>query len=131
MLSECRRVLKPGGVIRLVTPDLRRLTHLLTGPLSDLEEAYLDYSVSAYGLPSGPNRAAQVVNNFMRAWGHQHVYDDASLREQLAAAGFRDVVTVSLDDSAHALLRGLAKHDRMPAGLLALESLVLEATNPR
>lgn len=131
MLGECRRVLKPGGVIRLVTPDLRRLTHLLTGPLSDLEEAYLDYSVNTYQLPSGPNRAVHVVNNFLRAWGHQHVYDEASLREQLAAAGFADVVAASMDDSAHACLRGLAKHDRMPAGLLALESLVLEATKPR
>jgi hypothetical protein len=72
-----------------------------------------------------------VVNNFMRAWGHQHVYDEASLREQLITAGFADVVATSLDDSAHPPLRGIAKHDRMPAGLLALESLVLEATRPR
>ena len=128
MLAECHRVLKPGGVIRLVTPDLRRLMHLLTGPLSDLEEAYLDYSITAYGLPSDRHRAVHVVNNFMRAWGHQHIYDEASLREQLAAAGFRDVVPAELDASAHGPLNGLAKHDRMPAGLLALESLVLEAT---
>ena len=131
MLFECRRVLKPGGVIRLVTPDLRRLMHLLAGPLSEIEEAYLDYSISAYRLPSGPSRAVHVVNNFMRAWGHQHIYDEAALREQLAVAGFRDVVSTSLDDSAHAPLRGLAKHDRMPAGLLAFESLVLEAAKPK
>ena len=130
MLAECRRVLKPGGVIRLVTPDLKRLTHLLTGPLSDLDEAYLDYSVRTYRLPPGPSRAEHVVNHFMRAWGHQHIYDEASLREQLTAAGFASVVAASLDDSTHACFRGIAKHDRMPEGLLALESLVLEATRP-
>lgn len=130
MLRECHRVLKPRGVIRLVTPDLRRLVHLLTGPLTALDEQYLDYSVSTYGLPNGPNRAAHVVNHFMRAWGHQHIYDEPSLREQLVAAGFAAVVATSLDDSVHSYLRGIAKHDRMPAGLLASESMVLEAVKP-
>lgn len=130
MLRECWRVLKPGATIRLVTPDLERLTRLLSGPLTDLERSYLDYCVRTYGLPDGPQPAVHVVNHFMRAWGHQFIYDGKTLRQQLAGAGFTDIVPAPLEDSTHRELSGLAKADRMPAGFLALESLVLEARKP-
>ena len=131
MLRECWRVLKPGGIIRLVTPDLQQLTRLLSGPLTELEQSYLDYCVRTFGLPAGPNRAVHVVNNFMRAWGHQFIYDEHTLREQLLGAGFTDVRTAPLEESAYRELTGIAKLDRMPAGFVALESLVLEACKPQ
>ena len=130
MLGECFRVLKPNAAIRLVTPNLGLLTRLLAERRTELEEAYLEYSVREYRLPASRSRAVHVVNNFVRAWGHQFIYDSASLHELVAEAGFVDLVTPALMSSTHPELCNLAISERMPTGFLDLESIVVEARKP-
>ena len=68
-----------------------------------------------------------VVNNFMRDWGHQFVYDAPVLRRCLEEAGFTGVTQPALMESPEPSLRGLEHAARMPEGFLAFESLVFEA----
>jgi glycosyltransferase involved in cell wall biosynthesis/predicted SAM-dependent methyltransferase len=84
LLSECVRVLCPGGVMRLSTPDLRVLIQAYEGSALD------------YWLDVGwrPRTVCDLVNEGMRAWGHQYLFDRARLTELLLQAGFASVAAV-------------------------------------
>ncbi len=128
MLRECHRVLRPGGVIRVVTPDLASLVGLLAGPRTSIGQAYYDYFLQEH-LPAGhPATEAAIANAFMRSWGHRFIYDEPTLRLSLEAAGFGEVVRRRLGESDHAALAGIEHEERYPPGLLDFESLALEAT---
>lgn len=68
-LMECVRVLKVGGVIRLSTPDLAIL-------VADYCQKRLDRWCADRWYPGSP---AQLLNEGMRNWGHQFIYDEPEL----------------------------------------------------
>lgn len=128
MLRECRRVLQPGpdgGKIRITTPDLAFLVALHAEPKSDLQERYVAWAARHSSL-SGTHDCF-VINNFVRAWGHQFIYDERTLRASLDEAGFTKIVRRKLNESEDSALSGLEHDSRMPTGFLALESMTLEA----
>jgi predicted SAM-dependent methyltransferase len=130
MLSECRRVLKPGGKLRISTPDLAFLLDLRTPDKSALQADYVAWSLREFVPETREAGDAAVINNFMRNWGHQFIYDEIALRAVLAAAGFTAITRRELGGSFDEALRGLENEGRMPPGFLKLESLILEATRP-
>jgi predicted SAM-dependent methyltransferase len=130
MLAECFRVLAPGGVVRMVTPDLDFLTALLRPEPDARLRAYIDYSVGAHRIYAPNADGISVFNNFVRAWGHQYIHSADSLGTLLERAGFTQIERASLNESAHDALSGLAKTDRMPPGFVEMESFVLEGTKP-
>lgn len=150
MLRESCRVLMPGGKVRIATPDLAFLSGLLGNELSPIQQRYIQWfhaqQPSAEAAPACERRtksnpsheralssqedAGFVVNQYMSAWELEVVYDEPMLRAALEAAGFGDATRRDLVESDEAALRGLANEKRMPAGLLRLESLTVEATKP-
>jgi predicted SAM-dependent methyltransferase len=135
MLKECFRVLKPGGRVRISTPDLAFLVDLYRPGKSVLQEEYVAWSQSVIGVPphldgAGRSRGREVfvINNFFRAWGHRFIYDEETLRTALEDAGFESVVRCALNESDDVLLQGLENDRRMPDGFLHLETLTLEGT---
>lgn len=115
-LRECFRVLRPGGVLRLLTPDLRAL----------IEKVYLRREsrhlrwCAAQLRTSGP---CEALNMHLRMNGeHRFVYDEEHLRRTLSETGFR-VETVRWNESRHRELRYLDLRD---FGL----NQFLEATRP-
>lgn len=97
-LCECRRVLKPQGVLRLLTPDLQRFAR-----------AYLhdpDWLVRIWnqfvGLPLKTESACEVFNLGMRL-ASRFQYDQPTLTRIAAACGLR-AYTVAFGQSAHASL---------------------------
>jgi predicted SAM-dependent methyltransferase len=130
MIRECFRVMRPGATIRIVTPDLAFLRSLLDGVEHPLRAAYFDFYKRRNRLDE-PFTATHLVNHFVRAWGHQFIYDRESLTELLARAGFRDVAVRAFNRSGVPALNGIAKVDRMPDGFVEMESLSVEATRPR
>lgn len=128
LLAECRRVLKPGGTLRVATLDFAFLVALYNPQKTALQQAYLDWSKQRH-LPWAPSAEdIYVINNSVRDWGHQFIYDDKAMRHALAAAGFIDMVRVPIMTSRIGDLCGLENQERSPPGLLALETMVFEAT---
>lgn len=130
MMHECFRVLKPGGTVRITTPDIRFLAALLDGELDATQQAYLAWSRDAF-LPEATGSAANfVVNNFFRDWGHQFIYDAPTLCNIFVQCGFEAIVRRDICVSDHRELAQLENVDRMPLGFLALESMTFEGSKP-
>jgi predicted SAM-dependent methyltransferase len=129
-LRECRRVLRPGGRIRVATPSLERLIGLYKPSLSDVQQRYLRWSVDEFVPDAGAPLPGFVVNNFLRDWGHEFVYDAQTLRHALETAGFIDVEEHDDGESADPWLTGLEGHLAEAPELNEYETIVLEARRP-
>jgi SAM-dependent methyltransferase len=128
MLAECRRVLRPGGRIRISCPDQQFIDRLL-GPveeLTHLERSYVDWACRHFGLAS----ARAVGHNLAAGFGHQHIYNVATLRIALETAGFHDITEHRIRESGDPELCNLENDGRMPPGFLQLETMTLEGVVP-
>lgn len=76
-LKSCYEALQPGGVLRISTPDLKSI-------MND----YRMKKTDRYAPTWSPTSPARFVNEGLRAWGHQFVYDQDELVEALTTAGF-------------------------------------------
>jgi predicted SAM-dependent methyltransferase len=138
LLSESWRVLKPGGRIRIATPDLALLARLVVAqaagedPTDPTAQRYLRWIADHF--LEGPEQAtpAHVLNHNVRSWGHVFLYDEPTLRTALERAGFKDTQRMELGESEVDWLRDLETHGRtMDAeDLVAFETMVLEAKKP-
>lgn len=97
LLRDCRRVLRLGGVMRIVVPDLAHLVQKYVA--NDLD----------WGGAGGwqPANRCVMMNQGFRAWGHKHLYDAEELVRILGEAGFREVKSVPWRESVHPALHAL------------------------
>jgi predicted SAM-dependent methyltransferase len=115
LLRECSRVLQPGGVLRLSTPDAGRFLRSYAG-----DQAFLYHPGFTEPIETPLDR----INQMMREYGqHLWVYDAASLRAAMRRAGFAATAERAFGESPHAAVRGVDSPDR------AFESLYVEAVN--
>ena len=96
-LKECRRVLKQGGAIRISTPDPRWLVAQYTGGKLD-EWRNVGWE---------PETSCRLLNEGMRLWGHQFLYDLPELSAVLSKAGFYEITQASYQKSSRGELDGL------------------------
>ncbi|RLC82085.1 MAG: hypothetical protein DRJ03_10650 [Chloroflexi bacterium] len=80
LLGECARVLRNGGVMRILTPNLR------TFALAYINRTESD--LAYYREKFGCLTFAEMFNTGMRAWGHKFLYDEETLAKSLAQFGF-------------------------------------------
>lgn len=127
MLSECHRILRQGGRIRISTPDISFLVklHQKTSPL---HQAYVKWSAENFLKGAIPYDPTFVINNFFRDWGHQFIYSELTLRCSLENSGFIEIKKCELNESLLNEFMGLENESRMPDGFLKLETMTLEAT---
>lgn len=128
MLAECHRVLKKGGKIRISTPDLKFLIDLYQEGRSALENAYVNWANAEMIKAPPENAHVFVINNFVRAWGHQFIYDRDTLAMALKQAGFTEVCACGLNQSGVVAFQNLENERRMPEGFLKLETMTIEGT---
>ena len=132
MLRECFRVLKPGGKIRLTTPDLQVLAHLCAPEKTEAENNYINFVADQWFAEVNHKRGVFVLNNAFRSWGHQFLYDSETLRRALAGHGFEDLKNFKPGDSDDPNLRGLETHGKIIGNeaINQFESFVVEARVP-
>jgi predicted SAM-dependent methyltransferase len=127
MIREAYRVLKPGGKIRITTPDINFLIDVYKNPDNELYKRYLEWSTPLL-MPWAPyTDPIFLFNNFVRAWGHVFIYDKNSLSTSLISSGFHTVTEHKICESEDSELRNLENYIRMGKDFLQLESMTLEA----
>lgn len=111
LLRDCHRFLKPGGTLRLSTPSLEKLVdEYRSGRLSEWDD-----------MGWRPSSPARLLNEGMRLWGHQFVYDLAELQALLRDCGFARIEQVGWRQSSHDALRNLESRPHH-------DELIVEAT---
>jgi len=96
LLKECHRVLSKSGVLRLSTPNLNYLA-----------VSYLARNIDEWGESWRPANPCLLLNEGMRSWGHEFLYDAEELILILSEAGFPNVRFVRWRESANDELSGL------------------------
>lgn len=97
LFGHARRVMLPGAVLRVSTPDLRILADdYLNGRVVHMEHG------GWY-----PETPCQMINEGMRLWGHVHMYDEPELVALLTECGFTDIRRVGWGESDYVDLRNL------------------------
>ena len=128
-LRECFRVLRPGGKVRIATPDIRFLFNLYGSAKSDLESRYVAWVAARFlrEISVGANGDVFVINNFLRSFGHRFIYDPATLAGALRASGFSGITVQNVGESDDGELRNIESHgSRISEEFNRLETFVIE-----
>ena len=107
-LSEAYRCLKPGGVIRLVVPDLYQICKKYIDEYEHGHEedptAFIMWAINMNreGQYGNPGFFKRIVFEW-QGYPHQHkfMYDDKSLKKRMKDAGFTDLNSLSYGLSNH------------------------------
>lgn len=130
MLNECYRILKPNGIVRIATPDIKFLIDLYLNPQKEINKSYIEFDSKRSGLPPHP---IFVINHFHTAWGHKIIYDSESLIMMLESSGFKNIHQCEIGKSEHIDLCMIEGHhksfERQNADkdYNALQTMVFEA----
>ncbi|MFD0894014.1 sulfotransferase family 2 domain-containing protein [Luteolibacter ambystomatis] len=89
--TECYRVIRPGGTLKVLTHDLGAASQLLEMQSEDAERYVVDYMDKHLPVANGSTGAPVYAPAFvLNHWMHKHafVYDEGMLVETLAEAAF-------------------------------------------
>ncbi len=138
-LRECRRALRPGGVVRVATPDLAEIVRCYADPDWHERCGLKDYGYDWLANP------CEMLNVCLRDWGHQHVVDATELKRLARLAGLAEPKACATGESVWPFFQGvesrLGRHLVMefrrpappprPADGPALISVLIAAYEPR
>lgn len=121
MLAEAHRCLQPGGVIRLITPDVRAHVEMYLSGAPALEDAA---ALHYRNLGLVVEHPIDVLRIPIGAFGHHegYVFDFETLRFELERAGFTDVIRTPTGESGHSEFSGLDRRTSEGGAQLAVEA---------
>ena len=133
MLSECHRILKHSGVIRISTPNFRFLVDLYLNPEKPINKAYICWSANGGGGGKTiPESSIFVINKFHTTWGHKIIYDAETLSNLMRENGFKDICHCEISKSKNTELINIEGHFKyIPFDYCKLETMILEAYNDK
>ncbi len=117
---ECRRVLKPAGVVRIAVPSVEQIMKQGT-------QAYFDFVYR--WAPPGENTRRGAMHAILFAHGHKAPWTASLLAVSLYLAGFEDVRPRDPGLSDHFELRAAEGHGRVIGEAFnAIETVICEAS---
>jgi hypothetical protein len=110
-LHNTKEVLRPGGIFRLVLPDLEYSIKKYIGNSSNeaalefMKETYLGYEIRARGLKS-------FITSWLGNSQHLWMWDYKSIKPELQNIGFVEVRRASFSDSSDTMFGSVEDKDR-------------------
>lgn len=119
-MEECFRIIRPGGVVRIVIPDFVR-------NFREMNDAYRTVN----GGVTGAKNDREHMESILFGHGHQGIWTCSLVEVCLEAIGFTKVVSVPMFFSVHDELRDCEQHWRsVGKECAAVESGCVEGTKP-
>ena len=101
-LRECHRILAPGGVLRVLTPDLQKLAHMYLNDPDRLKDLWKNF----VRVPLSLDTPGEIFNIGMRFAGHTFLYDAETFQALASSCGY-EARRVEYQQSEVPELRGL------------------------
>jgi predicted SAM-dependent methyltransferase len=124
-LKECFRVLRKEGILRIATPDLKKLIQLYLGTGGLSAEKILTHHRNHHN--STAENMCVWFNDYMRLWGHQFVFDEPALIHLLEQAGFSQIIQCKFGESQYPELRGVERHIEAAEWMMGAYLMIFEA----
>jgi predicted SAM-dependent methyltransferase len=100
-LTECYRVMKKGGVIRITTPDIRFVIDMYLHPEKAENRKYRDWFIRTLFPEKKIVDSVFMINSFFHMWGHTYLYDEKTLEALLRQSGFHAMKFYKTGESEH------------------------------
>lgn len=128
-LANTLRVLKPGGIFRMIVPDLAWRARRYVESAGKPNAADLFIESCLIGDETRPRSPVAHLRAAFGNNGHSWMYDEDGMRALLSAAGFVDIRRCTFNDSADPRFAEVEEHGRfVDAGM---PELALEARRPQ
>lgn len=101
VLADLMRVLKPGGILRIATPDLKDAVELYLNPNWRKDRLIKEFHLDFIKTP------AELINIEFSWWGHKWLYDWTEMKRRLDEWGYKKYKKTKLRQSTHSALRNL------------------------
>jgi predicted SAM-dependent methyltransferase len=129
MVREVFRVLRPGGLFRVVTPSLEAFAQMTLNPKSETSLKYLDFVRRFTGSPQA--EISDAINSIFYLHGHRHIYAKAELDAMLAEAGFGELYHLAAGNYSDPIFAGVDGHGKaVGTEINAIEAFAVEARKP-
>jgi predicted SAM-dependent methyltransferase len=132
MLAECYRVCRPGGVIRIATPDLEVFVGLMARPTEGEARRFIDGEFERLFPEAKTADPIYLINSLFYSYEHRFIFDGVTLERFLREAGFTDVRRCGVSESEHEALKDIEQHGRNTGRHFenAFHTMVYEGTKP-
>lgn len=121
-LAECRRILRPGGLLRVTVPSIEKVR-------STSNKAYEDFCFKQ-GWAYESSRAA-AIHSLIFQHGHKSTWSQSLLNIYLEIAGFTAVQASEIHHSRHPVFEGVNGHHKVIGEEFnTIESVVAEGMKP-
>lgn len=108
-INECYRILKPDGVMRIATPDIKGLISVYNNENTMVKSEEV---LQRHRKNHNQNclNLCHLFNDNFRLWGHSFIYDFETLKTLFFDAGFQNLKQVKFGHSLFVELNGLEQH---------------------
>jgi hypothetical protein len=132
-LHHTLAMLRPGGVFRLIVPDLAgRAKRYVTSLDAGADDANIAFMRSSHlGMETRPRGLLGVLRHHFGNSAHLWMWDERSLVRTLREAGFVDIRRCAFNDSEDPVFREVEDPDRFVDRTLGIEELAVECRSPR
>ena len=131
LIRESYRILKPGGIIRFITPDMDIWIDKLYNKDIDFFQKYQEIITKHFGEWhefAQLNTPLQMLNCMLFAWGHKWMWDFETLEKEFSKVGFKNIKKKNYLESNISDINNI--ENCLPSKLIEnrnMESLFIEA----